>query len=265
MTTTLDVVDPADGVRSLREAITRANTIAGADTIVLPAGVYRIALAGAGENGNATGDLDIRDGVTIQGAGVGLTVIDGRQLDRVFDVYGPAPESISVVLQGLTVRNGNATGDGGGIWVTNANLIVRNIAVTGNRASLTGGGISDGGVAGTDVRVVRTVVSRNVAGTDGGGLSVGGSSSPVLRDSTIRRNIASGTGGGIFADTVTLSNCTVSGNVAGASGGGIYALTANLTNSGVGGNSRRRRRRRHPCQYCGDAHQQHRPAQPRWR
>ena len=76
------MVDPADGKRSLREAITAANTLAGADVIVLPAGVFKIALAGAGEDGNATGDFDITGAVTIRGAGAGLTIIDGQQLDR---------------------------------------------------------------------------------------------------------------------------------------------------------------------------------------
>ena len=123
------MIDPADGKRSLREAITAANTLAGADVIVLPAGVFKIALAGAGENGNATGDFDITGAVTIQGAGAGLTIIDGQQLDRVFDVVGTAPSSIKVVLQGLTVRNGNVTGDGGGIRVGNADLVVRDCVV----------------------------------------------------------------------------------------------------------------------------------------
>ena len=36
VTTTLDVVDPADGKLSLREAITRANNHTGADTIGCP-------------------------------------------------------------------------------------------------------------------------------------------------------------------------------------------------------------------------------------
>lgn len=69
VTTTVDVVDAADGKRSLREAITAANNLAGADTIVLPAGVYKIALADSGEDGNQTGDFDITTAVTIQGPG----------------------------------------------------------------------------------------------------------------------------------------------------------------------------------------------------
>src|SRR5687767_3174871 len=67
VTTTNDELN-ADGDCSLREAIQAANADAGvddcaagsgADTIALPAGAYTLAIAGAGEDANATGDLDI--------------------------------------------------------------------------------------------------------------------------------------------------------------------------------------------------------------
>ena len=67
VTTTLDELTPGDGKLSLREALVRANVHAGADTIVLPAGVFKITLAGAGDSINATGDFDIIDSVTIRG------------------------------------------------------------------------------------------------------------------------------------------------------------------------------------------------------
>ena len=67
--TTLDDVTPANGKFSLREAISKANSTPGADTIVVPAGIYKITIPGAGESANATGDFNITDGVTIQGAG----------------------------------------------------------------------------------------------------------------------------------------------------------------------------------------------------
>src|SRR5262245_28754371 len=66
VTTTLDLVDPADGKRSLREAITQANNNSGVDTIVLPAGTFKIALDGTEDDGNAARDFDITDAVTIQ-------------------------------------------------------------------------------------------------------------------------------------------------------------------------------------------------------
>ena len=45
--TTLDDVTAANGKFSLREAISKANANAGADVIVLPAGVFKITQAGA--------------------------------------------------------------------------------------------------------------------------------------------------------------------------------------------------------------------------
>ena len=72
VTTTADVVDGdtssteallanrgADGLISLREAISAANANADHQTIELPAGTYTITLAGAGDNANAAGDFDI--------------------------------------------------------------------------------------------------------------------------------------------------------------------------------------------------------------
>jgi CSLREA domain-containing protein len=229
--TTLDDVTPANGKFSLREAITKANTTPGADVIVLPAGVFKVTIPGTGDDGNLTGDFDIADDVTIRGAGAGLTVIDGQQLDRVFDVIGNAPSSIKVVYQGLAVRDGSTGGDGGGIQVANADLVLRDCAVTGNRASGAGGGIR-AIIGSPNVALVRTTVARNLA-SFGGGINA---TTAALTDSTVRRNL-SDAGGGIHATTITLTGSTVSGNSAGNSGGGIHATTITLTGSTVSGNS----------------------------
>jgi len=236
--TTLDDVTPTNGKFSLREAITKANTTPGADVIVMPPGVFKITIPGAGESGNLTGDFDITDTLTIQGAGAGITNIDGQKVDRVFDILGNGPSSIKVVLQGLTTRNGSVTGDGGGIRVGNADLVVRDCIVTGNLASMSGGGISNGAAPATGtVALVRATVGRNVAGTNGGGISVTGISEFTVKDSTIRRNVGD-IGGGINADVATLTNCTVSGNFAAGAAGGISASsTATLTNCTVSGNT----------------------------
>src|SRR5207248_11497573 len=105
VTTPADVIDPADGVLSLREAVRAANALAGADTINVPAGTYRLTLTGAGEDAALTGDLDVTDAVAVRGDGPALTVIDGNAADRVFDLRAGA-----VTLTGLTVRNGRALG-----------------------------------------------------------------------------------------------------------------------------------------------------------
>lgn len=253
---TLDNVIAGDGKLTLREAITRANDLAGADVIVVPAGVYKIAIPGTSEDGNATGDWDVTDSVTIRGAGRNLTAIDGQQLDRVFEVRGSSPGSIKVILERMTVRNGTAASNGGGIQPVNAILVVRDAAVTGNRSANHGGGISSGD--GTEVKLVRTIIAGNTALTNGGGIAA--SNVLTLRDTVVRRNIAGSDGGGLDADTVTLtgsiiignrsngfggglnagtatlSGCTVSGNEAGTQGGGIFALALTLVDSTVSGN-----------------------------
>jgi CSLREA domain-containing protein len=121
--TTADAPDlsPGDGVCAtavgdnnactLRAAIQEANAIAGANTIHVPAGTYTLSIAGPGERAAATGDLDITDDVTIDGAGAAATIVDGGGLDRVFNnstaidltnCSGP-----TTTISGLTVRNGN--------------------------------------------------------------------------------------------------------------------------------------------------------------
>src|SRR4051812_29745241 len=105
----------ADGKCSLREAVNAANADAGgdcaagsgSDTIALPSGTFKLTIAGAGEDANATGDLDLNSPIPIGGAGCGGTTVDGNQIDRVFDVGGAR----TATLQGLTVTGGR-TADG---------------------------------------------------------------------------------------------------------------------------------------------------------
>jgi CSLREA domain-containing protein len=242
VTTTLDVVDANDGKLSLREAINAANASPGADTILVPAGVYHLALPGADDT-NAAGDFDVTGSTVFQGAGAGATVIDGQRLDRVFDVRGTDPSSISVTFQGLTVRNGLADdGGGGGIRVGDADLTVQDCAITDNRTTGFGGGISNAALAATgNVTLVRSTVTRNVAGQGGGVVVLDTPADPqfvlTVRDSTIEHNLATAAGG-IFAVKVNLTGSTVSGNQASVNnGGGIFTNTATLTNCTVSGNS----------------------------
>ena len=95
---TADVI-ANDGQCTLREAITAANTdtVSGAaagecaagvitDTITLPAGTYTLALSGYSEDNNATGDLDLKSDITINGADADTTIIDADQKDRVMEI-----------------------------------------------------------------------------------------------------------------------------------------------------------------------------------
>jgi subtilisin family serine protease len=119
--TTADTVDAdlLDGIAadtrgntSLRAAIMHANNAGVPTTIVLPDGIYTLTIPGAGEDAAATGDLDLTssDGISILGGAAPSTIIDAKQLDRIFDVDLPAIATI----RGITVQNGSAN-QGGGI------------------------------------------------------------------------------------------------------------------------------------------------------
>ena len=162
--TTLDEVTPADGKLSLREAITRANTTPGADVIVLPAGVLRSASPRRGgrqrdrrprHHGYSEGPRGRRGPHHHRRPATRPHVRRDRHHSQV-DSGCPSR------LDGPQ-RAGD--GHGGGVRVGNADLVVRDCVVAGNRASGTGGGVSNIGLPGTgNITVVRTTVARNVAG-----------------------------------------------------------------------------------------------------
>ena len=114
--TTLDTVavdlktgKDATGHISLRSAIQAANAKSNSDTIIVPAGTFTLTIPGANEDADATGDLDINGSVTIKGKNASSTIIDGNNLDRVFQVL-----SGKVQISGVTIQHGRSN-EGGGL------------------------------------------------------------------------------------------------------------------------------------------------------
>jgi CSLREA domain-containing protein len=238
VTTTVDSNDGACTVSlcSLRDAIIAANNNAGADVVTLPAGTYTLSIAGVNEDFAATGDLDIRDDLTINGAGAGTTVVDGGAIDRVFHVV----TNSTVVMNDLTVRNGATTQAGGGISASGV-LTLNEVVVSGNQTSGQGGGI----VAATLI-LNSSVVTGNQTSDQGGGIFAG---SLTMTGSTVSGNHSTGDqGGGIFLinGASSITGSTISGNTAGDDGGGIFLngsinvnapATLTITNSTISDNS----------------------------
>ena len=251
---TVDAVDadPGDGVCvtdagecTLRAAIQEANALAGADEITVPAGTYKLTIAGRGEDAAATGDLDITDDLAITGAGQSATVIDGNGVDTVMHVAkGAVADLTHLGIQGGSNRTLEGGLHGGGIW-NEGSLSLTRVAVTDNVANAGGGIFNSGHATLTEVLIadnqgpvygggvanelhatmdiVRSTISGNRVETgDGGGIYNGGNAE--ISDSTVALNEASRRGGGIFnhaAEKASISNSTISGNVA-LSGGGIF-------------------------------------------
>ncbi len=190
------------GKCTLRAAIMQANFHAGADTIKVPAGTYRLTRKG-NDDVDVLGDLDITDSVTIKGAGSSKTIVDGNgsvTLDRVFQVL---PAAAATTFSGLTIRHGRkdagAFDEGGGLdWDGGGNggLTLHDVIVEKNRASY-GGGLFLRSGAGDAVDLNKLTVRGNVASAAAGGLGVVLTQARgfVLRNSHVSSNKAYEAGG----------------------------------------------------------------------
>ena len=207
----------ATGHVSLRSAIEAANAHPGTDKILLPAGTFRLTIAGANEDASASGDLDIAGPLNLQGAGTDSTIIDGNNLDRVIQVLGG-----QVSLTRLTIQHGHVVGaGGGGILNSGGDVTLSSVKVFANEADGLGGGNGIDGAGG----------STGAAGGAGGASTAG-------------------QGGGIFnsvgsvrlVSSAVLSNHAI-GGVGGAGGrggfgsgaSGIQGVAGGAGNGGVGG------------------------------
>ncbi len=263
---TVDAVDatPGDGVCettpggalcTLRAAIQESNARAGADTIILPAGVYTLSIPGGNENGAATGDLDITQDLTISGAGSTDTIVDGGKIDRVFEM--PSFQVITVAISDVTIRNGLGTDakGGGGINNRSGMLAVTNTVITGNE-DINGGAIdifngtvtvngstlnnnrasNNGGAVfspfGT-VNISESIIRANTSNVNGGGIAASGAA--TISNSTISENTAVFGGGISFSwNSLTITGTTISFNTATETGGGINSNgTVTITNSTI--------------------------------
>jgi parallel beta-helix repeat protein/predicted outer membrane repeat protein len=214
----LQISDGGDGI-SLREAILAANNGSGGDTLLLGSGTYTLSIAGSFEDAAATGDLDILRDLTIVGAGMGSTIIDGSGFgvtpDRVLEVHS----AVSLTINDASITGGDSGAvTGGGIYV-DGSLVAERVSISGNRADSGAGLLVSGNATLTD-----TVIRDNLAGSRGGGIRVIGSGTLTLDRGEISEN-SGDQGGGIYHEgsLITLTNTTISSNTAQTGGGGIYA------------------------------------------
>ena len=183
-----------------------------------------------------SGELLINKSVTINGPGANVLAIQrssagGTPAFRIFNV---SPATVIASLSGLTIANGNTTGNGGGI-ANAGTLTITASAISGNASA--GGGSGGGGAihnTGT-LTVIRSTLSGNQASGQGGGVHNTGTLN--FTNSTISGNSASGGifyGGGIFSNggMAAITNRTISGNTAYQGGGmTIFAGTVRAKNT----------------------------------
>ena len=253
---------------SLRAAIQQSNASVGNDSITLPAGTYDLTLTGVNEDLATTGDLDITDHLTINGAGANQTFIDGLRSDRIFHIS----KGKTTILNAITIRNGLADGlslnnnvgsggFGGGIYsegdlTINDSNLDRNKAFNGGAAiyAVYRGFPVYGGL--TVNRSNFTYSEANGGPTDGGSGGFGGHiyaegipiniSNSVIKDSISTNITGILAGGGIYYMDSTypphessIVNTTISNNRVMSMGGGVHIALGvmDIINSTVSGNS----------------------------
>jgi CSLREA domain-containing protein len=259
---TIDVTTFSDnlinnGDCSLREAIQAANNDSavdacpagsGADTIVLSAGTYMLAIpSAAGANENATGDLSIMSELTIDGIDSNTVGIDGGNLDRVFSIQPGA----NVTLRGFAVSDGASDANGGAIHVDRATLILDGITLANNTAAGSGGALyndhgivelyggmrdnttgGNGGAIDNDggtVRINSAQFNNNVAGDNGGAIS--NNATLIVEKVWIHDNTATTHSGGAIYNTgaATITDSFIHNSYAVENGGNIYSGDAALS------------------------------------
>jgi hypothetical protein len=108
----------------------------------------------------------------------------------------------SLLLQSLTVTNGNSRDeDGGGIRALVAGVTLNRVHLHSNKTDGEGGGIATN----SDLSVVRSTISNNQAGHAAGGISASFLAELRTRDISIRESTISGnTAGGLLSEVATI-------------------------------------------------------------
>ena len=208
------------------------------------------------------GDFEIRTDITINGATRATTIIDGGQLDRIFDfsrVFSPVDGSVisvgKLALNRMTLRNGRPGANFGGAIrafiatpLGQVHLSLNDVAVTGNQAASLGGAI----LTAVTTALTDVVITGNTADGSGGGVVVWIGISATMTRVTVSDNLAQqltvaagdSSGGGLSLSrdsVVTITDSTISNNTSvsprnGEAGGIANSGTLTMNNVVVSGN-----------------------------
>ena len=148
-------------------------------------------------------------------SGTDVTIIDGGQAGSV--VTCDSGETEETIIDGFTIRNGNAS-DGGGLYIASSSPVIVHCTISTNSASSRGGGIACH-MASPSIENCR--ISENNA-FRGGGISCDADSAPATVNCVISGNAAEASGGGIgcSASSPTITNCTITENSTDGPGAG---------------------------------------------
>ena len=194
---------------TLRAAVEEANSLPGHQIVELPSGTFHLSLTDF-----SGGDIDIKDRLTIRGAGAESTVIDANGLNRIFEVH----PGVTVEIEGVTLRDGQE--QQGGAIKNRGRLTVRNSLFVNNTAHA-GSGISN------EESGELTVIGSTFSENHGTFAAVYSRANVAIQDSSFLDN----PGGAVFArkesldyQTFKITNSTFTGNTVSGTNKGVINL-----------------------------------------
>ncbi len=231
---------PSNTGCALREAIEAAQTNAihggcaaggAGDVIQLAAGAtYELEIDGTIENLNQTGDLDVRDAMTIRTPTGAPATINAAGVDRAIEIFNdPDPGDVFTLnLERLRIVNGLSDDEGGAVFTGDNELRTDGVVFEDNSAIDSGGAIRTSGE--TWIRD-SSFIDNDSADGEGGAIAQD-DDTPGFDDvrwierSAFVDNTADGLGGAIHffggaGDDAVLSNSTFTANE-GSDGGAIH-------------------------------------------
>lgn len=125
-----------------------------------------------------------------------------------------------LVMESCQLLANETEGDGGAVYLDNAECIAINCVVASNRSNDLGGGVATENAA--ESQWTACMFIGNYSEDNGGGLHIGSVSTCYVDNSILAGNQASDSGGACLTDvesSSTFTNCTVSGNDANTAGG----------------------------------------------
>jgi len=219
---------------TIQYAVDQAQT---GDTIKVASGVYTDVQtrAGATQNVYVNKSITIRGGYTItnwlvSNPGLYPTIIDARNAARALYAAGPA----TITVEAVELRNGRYSGNGGGVYVTNAALTLSDTSVHDSRA--VGTGRVGGGIYAQNatLNLIDTLVYSNSSLNSHGGGIYCTNSAVTLIGARVYSNTVSASnsdGGGVYCTggSFDMSSSQVYSNSATGYGGGLYLYGTVLT------------------------------------
>jgi predicted outer membrane repeat protein len=225
-----DCTNPADPCATIGHALSQA---ANGDEIRVAEGTYTETLDIVGTTVTLKGGYEAAGWTRDISAHPTIVDADGAN-DSVISIS----PYVEVTIEGFTVQGANHTGvdSFGGISIDRAMVIVSGTIVQNNQAQANGGGIyiqDDGESA--SLALINSSVLNNRA-DEGGGINASGWPTVTLKSVEIKGNTAQGSGGGINAGYVSITDSHIISNTAGSTGGGIHTSVAYIYNSEISGN-----------------------------